>query len=85
MYKLSILLTCIFFMVSFAKEPTMEELQKAVDQMKGYYQMIDDHSIDNTKNKEFDLNKKYTEQEIKEKLEEVSRILETNKNLKKDK
>ena len=67
-------LVSIIFITSILNandQPTMIELQKLVNQFKEAYGIIDDNK---SKNK-YDINQKVTEQELKDQVDEMNRLL----------
>ena len=73
-------LVSIIFITSILNatdQPTMVELQKLIGQFKEAYGVIDDDKS----NKKFDINRKVTEKELKDQVDEMNRLLKSNPKL----
>ncbi|MEA3383337.1 MAG: hypothetical protein U9Q20_01485 [Campylobacterota bacterium] len=79
---MKLVLSLVFFIsLSNASQtqPSMKELQKMVGEFKEAYGIIDD---DKSKSK-YDINKKYSDKEIKEQVDKMEKLLKTDPTLKK--
>jgi hypothetical protein len=65
------------FVFGSTSEPNYKELQEMVEQMKEAYGIIEENSS-NSSNFQFDLEKNYSEQELKEKVDQMKDMLESD-------
>ncbi len=81
-YKLTLSSILLSISLSASDIPSGVELQKMVNEMRAAYGLLDEKDGKKSKSK-YDVNKKYTDKEIKAQVDEMERLMKTDPVLKK--